>query len=129
MNFNIVSHFNWVDCTIIGIVIFSIIVSFFRGFVREIISLVTWIAAVTVAFKFTEPIQIYLNIWISSDFLRYIVAFSILFLAVFIFGIFVNLITRILVRKTGLTIIDRLLGVFFWSRTWLTYRCHFAYVF
>ena len=129
MNFDIVSHFNWVDFTIIGIIVFSIVISFFRGFVREAISLITWISAVIIAFKFTKPIQIYLKVWISSDFLRYVVTFSILFLAVFIFGIFVNLIMHILVRKTGLTIIDRLLGIFFWSRTWLTYRCYCAYVF
>ncbi|AKQ33712.1 Colicin V production protein [Candidatus Coxiella mudrowiae] len=113
MNFNIFSHFNWVDFTIIGIIVFSIIISFFRGFVREAISLVIWIGAIVIAFKFSEPVQIHLRPWINLDSLRYAATFGILFLAVFIFGIFINLIIHVLVKKTGLTITDRLLGIFF----------------
>ncbi|WP_304985221.1 CvpA family protein [Coxiella-like endosymbiont] len=113
MNFNIFSHFNWVDFTIIGIIVFSIIISFFRGFVREAILLVIWIGAIVIVFKFSEPVQIHLRPWINSDSLRYAAAFGILLLAVFIFGIFINLIVHALVKKTGLTITDRLLGIFF----------------
>lgn len=113
MNFNIISHFNWIDFIIIGIIVFSIIIGFFRGFIREAVSLLIWISAVIIAFKFSEPMKIHLQPWINSDSLRYVVAFIGLFLAVFIFGIFINLILHMLVKKTGLTITNRLLGIFF----------------
>ena len=113
MNFNIISHFNWVDFTIIGIIVFSIVISFFRGFIREVVSLVIWVGAVITAFKFAESVQIHLQPWINSDSLQYAVAFVGLFLAVFVFGIFINLIVQMLVKKTGLTITNRLLGIFF----------------
>lgn len=113
MNLNIFLHFNWVDFIIIGIIVFSITISFFRGFVREAISLLIWIGAIVIVFKFLEPLQIHLSPWINSNFIRYSVAFGILFLAVFICGIFINLIIHALLKKTGLTITNRLLGIFF----------------
>ena len=113
MNFNIILRFNWVDYTIVGIIVFSIVIGFFRGFVREAVSLVIWISAVMTAFTFSKPIKIHLQPWINSDSLQYAAAFIGLFLAVFIFGIFINLILHILVKKTGLTITNRLLGIFF----------------
>ncbi|MCO6561298.1 MAG: CvpA family protein, partial [Gilliamella sp.] len=36
---------NWVDFTIIGIIAFSALISIVRGFVREALSLISWILA------------------------------------------------------------------------------------
>ncbi|MGH8455040.1 MAG: CvpA family protein, partial [Nevskiales bacterium] len=43
----------WVDYLILGIVLVSAVIGLFRGFFREIISLVAWIAAFMVAIYFT----------------------------------------------------------------------------
>lgn len=102
MNFNIIPRFNWVDYIIVGIIVFSIIIGFFRGFVREAVSLVIWISAFIIAFKFSEPIKSHLQPWITSNSLQYAVAFIGLFLAVFIFGIFINLVLHMLVKKKDL---------------------------
>lgn len=112
MNSNF-GHFSWVDFTIIIIVILSTVISFFRGFIREAISLVIWITAIIIPFKFSDTIQIYFQTWIKSYVLRHLLTFGALFLSVFICGIFINLILHILVRKAGLTIADRFLGIFF----------------
>lgn len=37
--------FNWIDFTILGVVGISTLVSLVRGFIREAISLVIWVAA------------------------------------------------------------------------------------
>ncbi|WP_267256667.1 CvpA family protein [Coxiella endosymbiont of Ornithodoros maritimus] len=113
MNSHLLSHLNWVDFGIIGIVLFSIIISFFRGFVREAVSLVVWVTAIIVAIKFVEPMQIYLQTWIFSSSIRYAVAFISLFLSIFIIGIILNMLIHLLLKKTGLSISDRLLGIFF----------------
>lgn len=106
-------NFNWVDFTIIGIILFSIIISFFRGFLREAVSLIVWVAAVVVPFKFVGFVQVHLKNWIASYSIRYAMALIGLFLAVFIIGIFLNMVIHALVNKSGLSITDRLLGVFF----------------
>ena len=113
MSFNFISNLNLVDFIIIGIIFFSIIVSFFRGFVREVISLIVWIVAIIVVIKFVRPVQIYLQVWITSLAVRYSVAFIGLFLSVFLVGAILNMLIHALVKKTGLNIADRLLGICF----------------
>lgn len=107
------SYFNWVDFTIIGIVFFSVIIGFFRGFLREAVSLIIWLSAVIIPFKFVDCMQAYLKTWIVSYTIRYAMTLVALFLAVFIIGIFLNMVIHALVSKSGLSITDRLLGVFF----------------
>lgn len=109
----ITQHLNWVDYTIIVIVGISAIISFSRGFVREAISLVVWIAGILVAMKFADVLEPHLGTWISSPGIRYGLAFLAIFLAVFIIGILINVIIHAAVDKSGLTVTDRFLGIFF----------------
>ena len=44
-----------IDYIIIGIIAFSIIVSLLRGFVREVLSLASWVVAFIVASQFYPP--------------------------------------------------------------------------
>lgn len=107
------TDFNWVDYTIIGIVGFSTIISFFRGFLREAISLIVWIVGILVALKFADTLQPHFQTVITSPGLRYAVAVVAIFLAVFIAGIILNAIVQAIVNKSGLSITDRFLGLFF----------------
>lgn len=50
------SHLNWIDYIILGILFFSMVIGFARGLVKEIISLVTLIAAFVVAILFASPL-------------------------------------------------------------------------
>lgn len=50
------ANFNWVDYVIIAIFLFSILAGFFRGFVKEVISLITLIAAFVVGIMFASPL-------------------------------------------------------------------------
>lgn len=107
------SYFNWVDFTIIGIILFSVIIGFFRGFLRETVSLIIWLSAIIVPFKFVDCMQVHLKTWIVSYTIRYVITLIALFLAISIIGIFLNMVIHTLVSKSGLSITDRLLGVFF----------------
>lgn len=104
---------NWVDYTLIAIVVLSAVISFFRGFIREAISLVVWVLGVLLALKFSASFQVYLPSFISDPLLRYGVAFVILFILIFIVGIVVNVVAQAFVHKVGLSLADRLLGLFF----------------
>lgn len=104
---------NWVDYSILGIIVFSIIISFFRGFSREAVSLVVWVVGIMVALKFADPTSIFFKTWIASPTLRYIIAFATLFLIIFIAGILLNAAIHALVKKAGLSLTDRMLGVIF----------------
>jgi membrane protein required for colicin V production len=67
-----------IDYIIIGIIAFSIIVSLLRGFVREVMSLASWVVAFIVASQFYPYLATYLT-QIESDYVRNGTAIGILF--------------------------------------------------
>lgn len=105
--------FNWLDYSIIGVILLSILISLIRGFFREAFSLVTWVAAFWVAFTFYGILAELLVKHFHSPTVRMIVAFGVLFVASLIIGALVNFLIGQLVDRTGLSGTDRLLGVIF----------------
>ncbi|MFD0965362.1 CvpA family protein [Seminibacterium arietis] len=103
---------NYIDLLIIGIIVFSVIVSLLRGFVREVMSLATWIVAFLVASKFYPYLTPYLT-QIDPLYLRNGTAIGVLFILTLIVGATINYILGQLVDKTGLSGTDRILGACF----------------
>ncbi|VTM24818.1 Pur regulon 18 kDa protein [Stutzerimonas stutzeri] len=101
-----------IDYIIIGIIAFSIIVSLLRGFVREVLSLASWVVAFIVASQFYSSLAAYLT-QIDSLYIRNGTAIGILFVLTLIVGAIVNFVIAQLVDKTGLTGTDRVLGAAF----------------
>ncbi|MGX2957532.1 CvpA family protein [Ursidibacter arcticus] len=107
-----------VDFIIIGIVFFSVLVSLWRGFVEEVMSLAGWIIAFFIASKFYPAManlllqidSVYLQ---NSEYLRNGIAAAILFIAVLIVSGIINALIGQLVSKTGLSGTDRVLGAGF----------------
>ena len=109
----VLENLNWFDFSIIGVVLLSLIISVYRGFLREAISLVSWVLAIILALRFATPLGNELSTHIESPTIRYLIAFAIIFVIVLILGAIVNLIVKMLVDKTGLGFTDRLLGILF----------------
>ncbi len=106
--------FNWIDYLIIGVVLLSLLIGVIRGFICELISLITWIVALLLAFKFAHPLANHLSSWIDSATARYFVAFAIIFIVILIIGITINVLIRTMVwHRTGVPFTDRLLGLVF----------------
>lgn len=104
---------NWLDFLIIGIFVVSVIVSLFRGFVREAISLASWILAFWVGLAFAARFAVLLPSAIHSPALRIGIAFGVLFIVSLVLGAVFNNFVSQLIKRTGLTGTDRALGGLF----------------
>lgn len=104
---------NWVDWAIIAIIAISSLMSLRRGFVREAISLVSWVAAFMVARLFSTSLAVVLVPYIETPSLRLLAAFAILFVITLIVGALVGMLIGALVSATGLSATDRVLGIGF----------------
>ena len=104
---------NWVDYLIIGIILISSGISIVRGFIKEVLSLISWIVAIWVGFMFFANFASLLTPYIDTATLRLFIAFFVLFVVTLILGALVNHLISQLVEKTGLSGTDRALGVIF----------------
>jgi membrane protein required for colicin V production len=104
---------NGADLAILAIALISMLVSLFRGFVREAFSLLVWIAAGYLALRASGPLSLEMSPWIEMPSVRLIVAFVGVFVTVLIVGGLCNFLLGKLVSSTGLSGTDRLLGALF----------------
>lgn len=104
---------NWADWAIIAIFSLSCLIGMIRGFVREALSLVIWVAAVLVAKVFGGRFEFLLANQIESPSVRLMTAYALLFVATLLLGAMVSYLIGALVRATGLSGTDRLLGMVF----------------
>ncbi len=103
----------WVDFVIIGIIFLSSLISLVRGFMKEVISLASWVAAFWVALMFASPLAPLVPASVEVPSLRLAIAFIVLFLLTLVVGAIVNFLVNQLVKKTGLSGTDRAVGVLF----------------
>lgn len=104
---------NWADWAIVGIFSLSCLIGLIRGFVREALSLIIWVAAVLVAKIFGGQLEVLLVNQIETPSVRLMTAYAVLFIATLLLGAMVSYLIGALVRATGLSGTDRLLGMVF----------------
>jgi membrane protein required for colicin V production len=102
-----------VDWGIVGVISISGLISLVRGFVKEAMSLVIWIAAFVVAMSFKEPVADLLVNFIALASIRQLAAWGGLFVGTLLLGAVVNFLLGKLVSSTGLSGTDRTLGLVF----------------
>jgi membrane protein required for colicin V production len=101
------------DYIVLFILISSVIISTLRGLVKEILSLIGWVAAFVVANAFGAKLAPMLPSVIPGESLRLIVAFIALFLGVRVLMGLLALAIGALIEATGLSLADRGLGGLF----------------
>jgi membrane protein required for colicin V production len=104
---------NWVDWAIVLVLTLSTIISLARGFIKEAFSLVIWIAAVVIAKLFSSEVAYLLVDILKTPSVRAFVAFIIIFLSVLLLGALISVCVGLLVKATGLSGTDRLVGMLF----------------
>lgn len=103
----------WVDIVILAVIGISVIVSLFRGFIREVFSLFVWVLAIWLGLQFSGFLAGALEPWIELPSARVIIAFVGIFLVVLVIGGLVNYLLGRLIETTGLSPTDRLVGALF----------------
>jgi membrane protein required for colicin V production len=98
------------DYAVLGIVGISVFISLIRGFIREFLALVSWVAAFVVARAYTSEIVPLLPADIPSESLRYLAAFIILFLAALLISSLLAIALSQLLKSLKLGWLNRVLG-------------------
>ena len=104
---------NWTDYVIIALVAFSCVAGLYRGLMREVVSLVTWLAAFWLAWHFAYLLEPHLGGALSAEGVRTWAARTIIFVAVLLLGSAIGAIVTHFVRVSLLSSLDRLLGFLF----------------
>lgn len=104
---------SWLDIAIVVIIGLSALISLVRGFVKESISLVSWILAGVVALRYFSALAGLLEAYVANEMLRNMAAFGVLFVVTLVIGAIINFMMSQLVSKTGLSGTDKALGVVF----------------
>ncbi len=118
-------EFSWIDIGIAFILLVSIVVAIFRGFVKEAVSLASWIVAIWLAINYSNQVALFLPSSIDDatlslpqselevSKLRFGIAFVLIVIGTLIAGALLNYILSHLTKNHALRGIDRLLGGFF----------------
>lgn len=101
------------DYAVLLIAGFSVLLSVMRGMVREILALLSWVAAFWVANAFSGQLVPMLPASIPNESLRYLAAFVILFLVTLLVTSLITIALSEVIKNLGLKPADRLLGALF----------------
>jgi membrane protein required for colicin V production len=104
------TSFDYIVLAIIGL---SIILSVMRGFFREALSILGWVAAFVVAKTYVNQILPMMPENIPTESLRILAAFLVLFLATLLVSSLLAIALSAIFKKIGLGWLNRLLGAVF----------------
>lgn len=110
MDSTLPSGLNAVDIGILAVTALSCLFGLWRGLIKEVFSLLTWIAALFVARIYSEHLAPALAGMLEGETTRYVAAFAILFIITIMAGTLLNHFMAKLLTATGLKLTDRLLG-------------------
>lgn len=102
-----------IDWVMLAVLAVSALISLKRGFVREALSLLTWVLAFIVARMFSGNLATLLESIIDTQSLRWVIAFTVLFAGTVVIGAMVNHLLAEMVKATGLSGTDRIFGMVF----------------
>jgi membrane protein required for colicin V production len=102
-----------VDYLIVVLCLVSAGTGFWRGFTREALSLLTLLAGIWLAWRFAWVVEPMLGDWAGAADARVWAARAIVFVLVLAVGALASWLARTLVRHSGLSGVDRLLGTVF----------------
>lgn len=104
---------SWLDIIIICIIGLSILTGLLRGFIKESIALLAWVVALWLAFNYSPMLAVHFQHYVHDVTMRTIIAFLIIVICTILIGAIVSTCCNMLMRKSGLKPMDRILGMVF----------------
>ena len=106
-------HFNWADYIIIAIIVLSVGISFVRGFIREILSILGWVIVFWVSIVYFDNVANLFTPFIQNQTARQITSFILLFVSTLAVILLINYFISKTLLRSGFDSTDRILGIFF----------------
>lgn len=115
----------WIDVLIVVVLVLSALLSLFRGFLKEFISLLSWVAAIWLAIDHSDRLAALLpasldqarlslgETGLAVSNLRVGLAFVLIVITVLVLGAVLNHLIAMFVTRGGLSLVDRSLGMIF----------------
>ena len=104
---------SYFDYLVIGIIILSGFIAFFRGFIQESLSLLLWVIAFAASMFLDVYLDPYFLDYVQNPEIRRILIIIFVFIGIIFLGGFLIRVIRSLVHWSGMSGLDRLLGVLF----------------
>ena len=104
---------NAIDYVIIGLLAFSAFAGLIRGFLKELVSLLTWVVAAWMSWTFADTLAPHLGGALADAAVRPWAARALLFVAVLLAGMAIGALLGYFVRLSLFSAVDRLLGFLF----------------
>ena len=104
---------NWLDVFLLLLLLVSVVTSFSAGLTREVVGLISMIAALVGAIWFYGTAGSFLLPYVSSAGVAHFSGFLIVFCGVLILGSLVGRALKRFIKAAGLSFVDRLLGAGF----------------
>ena len=101
------------DYLIVGLFVASVAISIWRGLVREVVSLASWLFALWLAARYATVFSDWMPAAIANPSVRYVAAFAAVFLVTVIVLELLGVLLAKLLRAAGLGFVDRALGAVF----------------
>ena len=103
----------WVDAVVLAALVLSLGLGIFRGIVREILSLSSWIISIWLAYVYGDDLAIVVVPWVESERLSGLIGYVVVFVTVLVLLSLVGALLLKLFRIAGLSGASRLLGGLF----------------
>lgn len=103
----------WADIVLLAILGISALIGIWRGFVSEVMSLLVWVAAFWLAFAFGPDVADMFQPHVDAPTARWFLGYATVFVLALVVGGLLNWLLGKLVKGTGLSGTDRLLGLCF----------------
>ena len=105
-------HMNWLDYTLIGLVLLSTVGGAIRGFLKEVLPLVSLVLGLFIAYRVSPELQSYVLHWWANDTMAYVFCFVVVFVLAWILLSLLSGLLYKLVKTSAAGHLDRLLGGF-----------------
>lgn len=101
------------DIIVVVVVLISAILAMVRGFVREVLSVASWVAAAAAAYFFYKPVVPYVSPYFDSQTVSIVVAAAAIFFVALIIASYITMKIADFVIDSRIGAVDRVLGFIF----------------